>query len=346
MRQQRLSNTCINFICLSLFILSSISLLGGCSSKDYPFAKNWLPKQGKYKSIPDRHRQELPIEEIPKKEPDLTAEEYEKLGDQYLQQGNMDESFIQYNKTLELNPGQNRVRYKVGLLFLKRDLPNEALKQFQKILEKDTGHAPAYEGRGQAFMQKGKYDEAEKNFQKALQLNLDLWLSHNGLGMIYDRKLRFYHAIAHYKAAINIKPDQYILLNNLGMSYYLNGEYKKSAETLLKAIEAGSDPKNAKVYNNLGLVLGKLDRYEEALEAFKKAGDRPAAYNNLGYCYFLQGKYEEAIAVFEKAIDIKPSFYPSANKNLKMAKKALEQEKMSEVISTTGKKILPKAAKF
>jgi Flp pilus assembly protein TadD len=144
--------------------------------------------------------------------------------------------------------------------------------------------------------------------------------------MIYDRKLRFDDAIAHYKAAINIKPDQYVLLNNLGMSYYLNREYKKSAETLLKAIEAGSDLKNAKVYNNLGLVLGKLDRYEEALEAFKKAGDRPAAYNNLGYCYFLQGKYEKAIAAFEKAIEIKPSFYPSANENLKMAKKAMTIE--------------------
>ncbi len=40
----------------------------------------------------------------------------------------------------------------------------------------------------------------------------------------------------------------------------------------------------------------------------------------------MQGKYDEAIAAFEKAIDIKPSFYPSANENLKMAKKALEIE--------------------
>ncbi|MCD4754723.1 MAG: tetratricopeptide repeat protein [Deltaproteobacteria bacterium] len=270
--------------------------------------------------------QGLPMEESPKKEPDLTAEEYEKMGDRYRQQGNMDESFIQYNKALQLDPGKNGVRYKVGLLFLKRGLHDEALKEFQKILEKDADHVLAYEGIGQAFMQTGKYDEAEKNFHKALELNPDLWLSHNNLGMIYDRTLRFDDAIAHYEAAINIKPDEYILLNNLGLSYCLNGEYKKSAETLLKAIEAGSNPKNAKVYNNLGLVLGKLGRHEEALEAFKKAGDRPAAYNNLGYCYFLQGKYIEAIAAFKKAIEIKPSFYLSANENLKMAKEALKIE--------------------
>ena len=324
MRQKRLNSPCLNFICLFLFILSSTSPLGGCASKDHPFAKDWPPKSGKYKSILDRQRQGLPMEESPKKEPDLTVEEYEDLGDRYLQQGNMDESFIQYNKALQLDPGKNGVRYKVGLLFLKRGLPDEALKEFQRILEKDGGHALAYQGMGQAFMQTEKYDEAEKNFQKALQLNPDLWLSHNDLGMIYDRKLRFDDAIAHYEAAINIKPDQYVLLNNLGVSYYLNREYKKSAETLLKAIKAGSDPKNAKVYNNLGLVLGKLGRYEEALEAFKKAGDRAAAYNNLGYCYFLQGKYDKAIAAFEKAIDIKPSFYPSANENLKMAKKAMK----------------------
>jgi Flp pilus assembly protein TadD len=285
--------------------------------------EDWPPEQGSYESTFDRQRLGLPLEESTEEELDLTAEAYEKLGDQYCLQGNMDESFVQYNRALQLDPGDSGVRYKMGLLFLRRGLPDEALKEFQEILEKDDRHALAYEGAGQALMQMEEYDEAENKFQKALELNPDLWLSHNDLGLIYDRNLRFDDAIAHYQAGVTIRPNQDILLNNLGVSYYLNGQYLISVETLLKAVEAGADPKNPKIYNNLGLVLGKLGRYEEALEAFKKAGDRAVAHNNLGYIYFLQGKYEEAIAAFEKAIEIKPSFYSAANENLGKAQKAL-----------------------
>jgi len=313
-------------LCSIVFILLTTSLFLGCASKNYPYMKDWDLKQEAHKEMMDRQRRGLPMEEEPKKEPDMTAEAYEKLGNQYLQQGSMDEAFVQYNKALRLNPKESTVCYKVGLLFLRRGLADEALKEFQGILKEDEGYALAYEGTGQAFMQMGKYDEAEENFHKALQLNPDLWLSHNFLGMIYDRKSHFKDAIAHYELAMAIKPDQDIVLNNLGVSYYLKGEYEKSAEILLKALGAGSIPKNPKIYNNLGLVLGKLGRYEEALEAFKKVGDRAVAYNNLGYVYFLQGRHKEAIAAFEKAIEIKPSFYHRANENLKKAEKALRNK--------------------
>ena len=318
------------FFCKSLcritFILLSMSLPWGCAPKNHPNMKDWSLEQGRYENIMDRQRRGLPPDERPKEGPDMTAEEYESLGNQYLQEGNMDESFVHYIKALQLNPGETRVRYKVGLLFQKKGLPDEALKEFQEILRTDAGHALAYEGAGQAFMQMEKYDEAEKNLQKALQFNPDLWLSHNLLGMIYDRKFRFDDAIAQYEAAIAIKPDQDILLNNLGVSYYLNMEYSKSVETLLKAIETGSNRKNPKIYNNLGLVLGKLGRHKEALKAFKEAGDTAAAYYNVGYIYFLQGRYEKAIAHYEKAIEIKPSFYRSANEKLIKAKKALHNK--------------------
>ena len=312
------------FLCRILIVLSSMSLwVGGCASDFEPYMEDWPPEQGAYESTFDKQRMGLPLEESMEEEPDLTAEAYEKLGDQYSRRGNLDESFVQYNRALQLYPEDSKVRYKVGLLFLRKGLPDEALKEFQEIFEKDDRHALAYEGAGQALMQMGEYDEAENKFHKALELNPDLWLSHNDLGLIYDRNLRFDDAIAHYQAGVTIRPNQDILLNNLGVSYYLNGEYLISIEILLKAIEAGADPKNPKIYNNLGLVLGKLGRYEETLEAFKKTGDRAVAHNNLGYIYFLQGKYEKAIAAFEKAIEIKPSFYRSANENLEKAQKAL-----------------------
>jgi tetratricopeptide (TPR) repeat protein len=73
------------------------------------------------------------------------------------------------------------------------------------------------------------------------------------------------------------------------------------------------------VYNNLGIALSNLKRYNQALEAFRKGGTEAQAYNNLGVVYLEHGKFEKASDCFEKAIRIDPKFYIIANENLKKA---------------------------
>ena len=80
------------------------------------------------------------------------------------------------------------------------------------------------------------------------------------------------------------------------------------------------DGTNSRFYNNLALVLCKLERYQEGFEAFQKGGDEATAYYNLGCVYMMEGKNREAVAAFEKAIEMKPEFYVKAYENLKKAR--------------------------
>ena len=105
------------------------------------------------------------------------------------------------------------------------------------------------------------------------------------------------------------------------MSHYQNGEYEQAVLAFRNALK--TDVSQERVYNNLGLALGKLQRYPEALEAFTKAGDKAKAYNNLGAVYLAQERYQEALAAFEKAIDLNPSYYKESNDNLHIAQQAL-----------------------
>ncbi|MDH4267145.1 MAG: tetratricopeptide repeat protein, partial [Deltaproteobacteria bacterium] len=102
---------------------------------------------------------------------------------------------------------------------------------------------------------------------------------------------------------------------------YLKGDHEKAIHAFDEGLKI--DPSNPKINNNRGLALSKLERYQEAVAAFKKGGDEASAYYNLGCIYMMQGKYEESIEAFQKAIDIKPDIFVNAHENIKKAKAAL-----------------------
>ena len=73
------------------------------------------------------------------------------------------------------------------------------------------------------------------------------------------------------------------------------------------------------IYNNLGISLIKLHKYQEAITCFEKAikinSNFETAHNNLGNAYQELGKYQEAISCYQRAISIKPN-YTEAHYNL------------------------------
>ena len=257
--------------------------------------------------------------ELPGKDmPEMTGDEYERLGDALLSKKNLYLAYVQYDKSLQMNPENLRVEYKKGLTLLFGQKNDDAIKQFQLVIDKNPNYAPAYEGIGRAYFQKKEYSESEKNFLRAVILDPRLWQSYNYLGYIYDYRKDYKSAIHEYKSALQIKPEKGFIHNNLGVSNSLAGNYKKAVAEFDKAIELNY--RESKVYNNMALALAHLDRYEEALDAFAKAGGEAQAYNNLGCIYLGRGMFEEAVISFEKAIELEPSHYAKASDNLKKAK--------------------------
>ena len=312
---------------LLVFLMFTITggMFGCATQKNQP---DFLKAQNDYKKALELQREKGSIaieDEVSKKIPEMKADGYERLGDDYVRQGHLEMAFIQYDKALRLDPNQNGIRNKVGRLFLRRGMNDEAMKELDNILENDPENAFAYEGKGISFLARGELDKAIENFRQAINYDPKSWQAYTFLGIIYDRQERFEEAINEYNKAINITPNSSILYNNIGISYFLKGEYEKSVEALSKALEI--EPENRKLYNNLGLALCKLGKHDEALKAFKKAEDEAGAYNNIGYIYMKEQKYNEAIDAFEKAIDIKPNYYLKAHENIEMAKAAMEKQK-------------------
>jgi Flp pilus assembly protein TadD len=301
-----------------LLIFLAVALMG-CASRNTPQTQ-LIRQASEYRKMMDRQKASAD-EEALKKVPPLTAEGYEKLGDRYFLQGKADIAFKNYYEALRLEPGQIRVRYKMGRLFLEKGLLEEAEKEFQGILEKDPDYALAHEGLGRVYLGRQKLPEAEKEFARATQIDSSLWQAYNFLGIIYDRQKEFKKAFSNYQKAIALQPNVGILYNNLGMSLFLKGEYEASLKALIEG--AKLDPNNKRILNNLGLLLCKMGRFPEAFETFKRSGNEASAYYNLGCFYLMEKKYKEAIQSYQKAIDAKPEFYVEAYEKMNKAKAAL-----------------------
>jgi Flp pilus assembly protein TadD len=305
-----------------LLVLAGLFILGtmGCASS--PNRQQSVIQASEYRKIIERQRAEMAAEQkAAQKVPELNADGYEMLGDRYISQGNSAQAFIQYAKSLEMDPTRQRVRYKIGTLYLERGLKDEAKKEFQEILKADPENGAACEGMGRVYFQSGEYGEAEKNFHRAIQINPSLWQAFNHLGVLYDRQGNYDEAITQYQKAIALQPNLGFLYNNLGVSLLLKGEHEKAVAAFTEAVKLKTS--NPKIYNNLALGLSKLDRYPEALEAFKKGSDEATAHYNLGCLYMARGKTKEAIQAFEKAIEMKPGFYVQAHQKMKRAREAL-----------------------
>ena len=84
---------------------------------------------------------------------------------------------------------------------------------------------------------------------------------------------------------------------------YDAGNYPEAEALWRRAIAI--DPRNARAYNNLGIVLVEQGKIEEALSAYGNALERDGRnayiYNNIGWALALQGKTKEAIDAYNLA---------------------------------------------
>jgi len=300
-----------------ILVLGALIGLGGCASN-----RPQAIQANEYRKMLERQKAEqLSEPKATEKIPEMTADDYERLGDRYLSQGNLDMAFIQYQKALGFDSDPVRIHHKLGILFLEKGLLREAEAEFQQVLNSKPNDASIHEGLGKVAFRMDRFEEAERNFQRALQLNAGLWQAHNYLGVIYDRQGRYDDAIRQFQAAISLRPDEALLYNNLGMSLLIKGDPEKALRAFQEGAKIGGIP--PKMHNNLALALCKVGRCREALEALKKSGDEASAYYRLGNIYLAQGKYKEAAESFEKAIELKPAFHVKAYEKKRQALAAL-----------------------
>jgi Flp pilus assembly protein TadD len=153
------------------------------------------------------------------------------------------------------------------------------------VLEQATiGHAgnkallAAY---GRALADNGNFQQAFDVLARAHTPDNPDWRILSVQGTVLDQLGKHEDARRYYASALKIVPEEPSVLSNLGLSYVLSRDLPQAEATLRRAY--GSTRADARVRQNLGLVVGLQGRFAEA-ETIVKA-DLPAeeAAANVAY---------------------------------------------------------------
>ena len=231
--------------------------------------------------------------------------------------GRFADALQQYSEVLRQDPNHRDALIAVGRIYLQVGQLRTAISYFSKVLEANAEDAVAAEERGLAHFKLDERETALADFQLALRVDPGRWRSWNVLGILADLNGNSVDARAYYYRALEVIPESPTLINNIGYSFLMDGHYAQAESMLHKGLVMGFE--DLVMRNNLSMAIAWQGRYEEAIQVIDGVLPRHSALNNVGYIAMSRGDIEKAKQLFNKALDISPSYYVRAAKNLSKA---------------------------
>ena len=126
----------------------------------------------------------------------------------------------------------------------------------------------------------GQHDAGIDNSRKSIELNPSSAWGHYSLGLVGFLNGQPAEAVAELETALRLSPHDLFLptiLHTLGTAHYLTGNYEKSLELAVLAVQKA--PKYAMAHRSLANALGQLGRFEEGRQALAKLMELAPAYS-------------------------------------------------------------------
>jgi tetratricopeptide (TPR) repeat protein len=157
-----------------------------------------------------------------------------------------------------------------------------------------------------AAERRGDLDQAMSIYRDALTRDGRRADAYVRLAVLHDRQGRFRESADLYQKALQLKPGDAEIYCDKGYSLYLQQQWPESEMILRQAIALAPDLRRA--HNNLALVLTHVNRREEALAEFRRAGnDTAEAHCNLAFALTMDRQWQGAREHYKLALAAKPS---------------------------------------
>jgi len=175
---------------------------------------------------------------------------------------------------------------------------------------------------GQLLFKQEKFAEAAPHFERAVQLKPELADNYNLLGVVYCRLQRFEEGIAQYRKGLQLnegRPSTAQSVSTATMRVNLANALSLTGNSFSNLAQAASE--RGDVTAAQADTKEANARFTEAIEQYEKAlaiePEHPAIHRNLGILLSRLGRNEEAIPHLRKVLQLVPN-EPSAREILDM----------------------------
>src|SRR5437762_1803990 len=118
----------------------------------------------------------------------------------------------------------------------------------------------------------------------------------------------FREAALAYRKIVEQDPKNAVIYNKMGIALHGELDLNAALHSYERAVKL--DPTYADAQNNIGVIWYNKKKYGRAIRAYQKAikmrADLAVSYSNLGYAFFADKKYEESIRAFQQAMKLDP----------------------------------------
>lgn len=236
------------------------------------------------------------------------TDEYLRLGQEQLQQGNLQQAMDYFLSALQLQPDNAQVLFYIGLTHSKMGQAEEAIRYYRKSLELDPDAEGVWTNLGNKYDELKQYDLAEECYRKSSLIAPDNDDNYVEWGRMYQNQERYEEALAFYEEATRLNPDNEDAWDNQSDCLRHLDKWDQTAEVCEELVNRW--PNEARYWSNGTVAYWYIDNYERMLVFARKTvelrPDSAQAHDLMGRALSGMGLDEEALAEFEKALQIDP----------------------------------------
>jgi eukaryotic-like serine/threonine-protein kinase len=234
---------------------------------------------------------------------------YRNLGDVLRELRKFSEAMAAYDKALEINPKEAPAHNGRGMVLSAQKRYAEAASATRIAIRCDPRSSRFRENLALDLGKQGKPAEAVEECRKAVEVAPKDAYPRALLAGLLGEDRQWDEALVHAKIAVKLDDRLPEAHHALGRALAHSNQLEKAETAYREAIKLGpkNATKNATLYDDLGTVLGKLNRHKEAVGAHRRALEiQPSAarHYNLGLALYRHGDLRGAVDAYGKAIDL------------------------------------------
>ncbi len=200
-----------------------------------------------------------------------------------------------------------------GDLYYRTGSYDNAIRDFNKVLQINPGDEAALNNRGSTWFAKKNYQKAIQDYSESLKINPENGQTYHNRSLIRLEQGNYELSIRDSSEAIRINPGNYYAYINRGSARFGLGEIDKAIEDYTKAISI--NPENSGAYYNRSVVLLEKQELTRAIsdsdEAIRLDPNDPGLYVYREQLWKALGEKQRAVQDYKKAEKITGQTIPA-----------------------------------